>query len=127
MLRLALSVFLVLMLASPWQFAPPTEPDGVDDNISNPSLFIPPAAAEEAYLVTELGNVFIVEDNDPEQTNNQGQANHTDAIGLALGQAIVGSGMYLKSVKTPVGYTLVYHGDGQVTTVSAGSLHQSPK
>ena len=25
--------------------------------------------------------------------------------------------MYLKSVKTPVGYTLVYHGDGQVTTV----------
>ena len=63
--------------------------------------------------------MFVVEDNDPGQApiNNQGQANHTDAIGLALGQAIVGSGMYLKSVKTPVGYTLVYHGDGQVTTV----------
>ena len=49
--------------------------------------------------------------------NNQNQANHTDAIGLALGQAIVGSGMYLKSVKTPAEHTLVYHGDGQVTTV----------
>ena len=117
MLRLALSVFLVLMLASPWQFAPPTDPDINNGDISNPLLFVPQAAAEEAYLVTELGNVFIVEDNDPEQTNNQGQENHTDAIGLALGQAIVGSGMYIKSVKTPVGYTLVYHGDGQVTTV----------
>ena len=114
-----MSVGSSFMLASPWQFAPPIEPEGSDGNISNPSLFVPPAAAEEAYLVTELGNVFIVEDNDPGQApiNNQGQANHTDAIGLALGQAIVGSGMYLKSVKTPVGYTLVYHGDGQVTTV----------
>ena len=66
-----------------------------------------------------MGNVFRVEDNDPGNApiNNQNQGNHTDAIGLALGQAIVGSGMYLKSVKTPVGYTLVYHGDGQVTTV----------
>ena len=64
--------------------------------------------------------MFIVEDNDHRtdaQSTTKGQANHTDAIGLALGQAIVGSGMYLKSVKTPVGYTLVYHGDGQVTTV----------
>ena len=119
MLRLALSVFLVLMLASPWQFAPPTEPDGMDGQISNPSMFVPPAAAAKAYLVTELGNIFPVEDVTTGQApiNNQGQANHTDAIGLALGQAIVGSGMYLKSVKTPVGYTLVYHGDGQVTTV----------
>ena len=41
MLRLALSVFLVLMLASPWQFAPPTEPDGMDGQISNPSMFVP--------------------------------------------------------------------------------------
>ena len=108
-----------LMLANAWQYAPPVEPVGSDGGISDPLRFVPPAAAEEAYLVTELGNVFIVEDNDPGQTpiNNQGQANHTDAIGLALGQAIVGSGMYLKSVKTPVGYTLVYHGDGQVTTV----------
>ena len=119
MLRLALSVFLVLMLASPWQFAPPTEPDGMDGQISNPSMFVPHAAAAKAYLITELGNVFPVEDVTTGQApiNNQGQANHTDAIGLALGQAIVGSGMYLKSVKTPVGYTLVYHGDGQVTTV----------
>ena len=119
MLRLALSVFLVLMLASPWQFAPPTEPDGMDGQISNPSMFVPSAAAAKAYLITELGNVFPVEDVTAGQApiNNQGQANHTDAIGLALGQAIVGSGMYLKSVKTPVGYTLVYHGDGQVTTV----------
>ena len=119
MLRLALSVFLVLMLASPWQFAPPTEPDGMDGQISNPSMFVPSAAAAKAYLVTELGNIFPVEDVTTGQTpiNNQGQANHTGAIGLALGQAIVGSGMYLKSVKTPVGYTLVYHGDGQVTTV----------
>ena len=119
MLRLALSVFLVLVLASPWQFAPPTEPDGMDGQISNPSMFVPPAAAAKAYLVTELGNIFPVEDVTTGQApiNNQGQANHTDAIGLALGQAIVGSGMYLKSVKTPVGYTLVYHGDGQVTTV----------
>ena len=119
MLRLVLSVFLVLMLASPWQFAPPTEPDGMDGQISNPSMFVPPAAAAKAYLITELGNVFPVEDVTTGQApiNNQGQANHTDAIGLALGQAIVGSGMYLKSVKTPVGYTLVYHGDGQVTTV----------
>ena len=119
MLRLALSVFLVLMLASPWQFAPPTEPDGMDGQISNPSMFVPPAAAAKAYLVTELGNIFPVEDvtTGQESINNQGQANHTDAIGLALGQAIVGSGMYLKSVKTPVGYMLVYHGDGQVTTV----------
>ena len=119
MLRLALSVFLVLMLASPWQFAPPTEPDGMDGQISNPSMFVPHAAAAKAYLITELGNVFPVEDVTTGQApiNNQGQANHTDAIGLALGQAIVGSGMYLKSVKTPVGYTLMYHGDGQVTTV----------
>ena len=119
MLRLALSVFLVLMLASPWQFAPPTEPDGMDGQISNPSMFVPSAAAAKAYLITELGNVFPVEEVTTGQApiNNQGQANHTDAIGLALGQAIVGSGMYLKSVKTPVGYTLVYHGDGQVTTV----------
>ena len=119
MLRLALSVFLVLMLASPWQFAPPTEPDGMDGQISNPSMFVPPAAAAKAYLITELGNVFPVEEVTTGQApiNNQGQANHTDAIGLALGQAIVGSGMYLKSVKTPVGYTLVYHGGGQVTTV----------
>ena len=119
MLRLALSVFLVLMLASPWQFAPPTEPDGMDGQISNPSMFVPPAAAAKAYLVTELGNIFPVEDVTTGQApiNNQGQANHTDAIGLALGQAIVGSGMYLKSVKTPAEYTLVYHGDGQVTTV----------
>ena len=119
MLRLALSVFLVLVLASPWQFAPPTEPDGMDGQISNPSMFVPPAAAAKAYLVTELGNVFPVEEVTTGQApiNNQGPANHTDAIGLALGQAIVGSGMYLKSVKTPVGYTLVYHGEGQVTTV----------
>ena len=119
MLRLALSVFLVLMLASPWQFAPPTEPDGMDGQISNPSMFVPPAAAAKAYLITELGNIFPVEDVTTGQApiNNQGQANHTDAIGLALGQAIVGSGMYLKSVKTPAEYTLVYHGDGQVTTV----------
>ena len=112
-------MFLVLILASPWQFAPPTEPDGAEGNISNPLLFVPPAAAEEAYLVTDLGNVFRVEDNDPGNApiNNQGQANHTDAIGLALGQAIVGSGMYLKSVKTPAEHTLVYHGDGHVTTV----------
>ena len=119
MLRLALSVFLVLMLASPWQFAPPTEPDGMDGQISNPSMFVPPAAAAKAYLVTELGNIFPVEDatTGQESINSQGQANHTDAIGLALGQAIVGSGMYLKSVKTPAEHTLVYHGDGQVTTV----------
>ena len=92
---------------------------GSDGGISDPLRFVPPAAAEEAYLVTELGNVFIVEDNDPGNVpvNNQNQANHTDAIGLALGQAIVGSGMYLKSVKTPAEHTLVYHGDGQVTTV----------
>ena len=91
----------------------------MDGQISNPSMFVPPAAAAKAYLVTELGNIFPVEDVTTGQApiNNQGQANHTDAIGLALGQAIVGSGMYLKSVKTPVGYTLVYHGDGQVTTV----------
>ena len=119
MLRLALSVFLVLMLASPWQFAPPTEPDGMDGQISNPSMFVPSAAAAKAYLITELGNVFPVEEVTTGQApvNNQGQANHTDAIGLALGQAIVGSGMYLKSVKTPAEHTLVYHGDGQVTTV----------
>ena len=91
----------------------------MDGQISNPSMFVPPAAAAKAYLITELGNIFPVEDVTTGQApiNNQGQANHTDAIGLALGQAIVGSGMYLKSVKTPVGYTLVYHGDGQVTTV----------
>ena len=91
----------------------------MDGQISNPSMFVPPAAAAKAYLVTELGNIFPVEDVTTGQApiNNQGQANHTDAIGLALGQAIVGSGMYLKSVKTPVEYTLVYHGDGQVTTV----------
>ena len=107
------------MLSNPLQFAPPTEPDGAEGDISNPSLFVPHAAAEEAYLVTDLGNVFRVEDNDPGNVpvNNQNQANHTDAIGLALGQAIVGSGMYLKSVKTPAEHTLVYHGDGQVTTV----------
>ncbi len=101
------------------QFAPPIEIEGADGDISNPSLFVPHAAAEEAYLVTDLGNVFRVEDNDPGNApiNNQNQANHTDAIGLALGQAIVGSGMYLKSVKTPAEHTLVYHGDGQVTTV----------
>ena len=110
---------VTLLLASPWQFAPPTDPDGAEGDISNPSLFVPHAAAEEAYLVTDLGNVFRVEDNDPGNApiNNQNQANHTDAIGLALGQAIVGSGMYLKSVKTPAEHTLVYHGDGQVTTV----------
>ena len=113
------AVCATLLLSSPWQFAPPTDPDGSEGNISNPSLFVPPAAAEEAYLVTDLGNVFRVEDNDPGNApiNNQNQANHTDAIGLALGQAIVGSGMYLKSVKTPAEHTLVYHGDGQVTTV----------
>ena len=79
----------------------------------------PLQAAAKAYLITELGNVFPVEDVTTGQApiNNQGQANHTDAIGLALGQAIVGSGMYLKSVKTPAEYTLVYHGDGHVTTV----------
>ena len=42
MLRLALSVFLVLMLANPWQFAPPSD-------------------AHEAYVITELGNIFPVE------------------------------------------------------------------
>ncbi len=119
MLRLVLSMVLVLMLFNAWQYAPPVDPVGSDGGISDPLRFVPPAAAEEAYLVTELGNVFIVEDNDPGQTpvNNQNQGNHTDAIGLALGQAIVGSGMYLKSVKTPAEHTLVYHGDGQVTTV----------
>ena len=91
----------------------------MDGQISNPSMFVPPAAAAKAYLVTELGNIFPVEDVTTGQApiNNQGQANHTDAIGLALGQAIVGSGMYLKSVKTPAEHTLVYHGDGQVTIV----------
>ena len=43
MLRLALSVFLVLMLANPWQFAPPVDAD------------------DEAYLITELGNIFPIE------------------------------------------------------------------
>ena len=56
------------MLASPWQFAPPIEPEGSDGNISNPSLFVPPAAAEEAYLVTELGNVFPVDDGSSANT-----------------------------------------------------------
>ena len=107
------------MLANAWQYAPPVDPVGSDGGISDPLRFVTPAAAEEAYLVTDLGNVFRVEDNDPGNApiNNQNQANHTDAIGLALGQAIVGSGMYLKSVKTPAEHTLVYHGDGQVATV----------
>ena len=113
------AVCVTLLLINAWQYAPPVEPAGSDGGISDPLRFIPQAEAEEAYLVTDLGNVFRVDDGRSPRApaNNQGQANHTDAIGLALGQAIVGSGMYLKSVKTPAEYTLVYHGDGQVTTV----------
>ena len=66
--------FLVLMLASPWQFAPPTEPDGMDGQISNPSMFVPPAAAAKAYLITELGNIFPVE----EVATGQGPINNQD-------------------------------------------------
>ena len=43
MLRLALSVFLVLMLTNPWQFVPQVDAD------------------DEAYLITELGNIFHIE------------------------------------------------------------------
>ena len=50
------------MLANAWQYAPPVDPVGSDGGISDPLRFVPPAAAEEAYLVTELGNVFPVED-----------------------------------------------------------------
>ena len=89
MLRLALSVFLVLMLASPWQFAPPTEPDGMDGQISNPSMFVPPAAAAKAYLVTELGNVFPVDDggksaNTIIQNSDDGIKSDLAAINLFL-------------------------------------------
>ena len=56
MLRLALSVFLVLMLANPWQFAPPVD-------------------AHEAYLVTELGNIFPIENQTDTSAPSQAVGN----------------------------------------------------
>ena len=56
MLRLALSVFLVLMLANPWQFAPPVD-------------------AHEAYLITELGNIFHIENQTDTSAPSQSVGN----------------------------------------------------
>ena len=55
-------VYATLLLVNAWQYAPPVDPVGSDGGISDPLRFVPPAAAEEVYLVTELGNVFPVDD-----------------------------------------------------------------
>ena len=55
-------VCATLLLVNAWQYAPPVDPVGSDGGISDPLRFVPPAAAEEVYLVTELGNVFPVDD-----------------------------------------------------------------
>ena len=67
MLRLVLSVFLVLMLANPWQFAPPSD-------------------AHEAYVITELGNIFPVE---TKQVVGSGQAAKSIAYNLMLQGAVM--------------------------------------
>ena len=67
MLRLALSVFLVLMLANPWQFAPPSD-------------------AHEAYVITELGNIFPVE---TKPVGGSGSATKSIAYNLMLQGAVM--------------------------------------
>ena len=67
MLRLVLSVFLVLMLANPWQFAPPSD-------------------AHEAYVITELGNIFPVE---TKPVGGSGSATKSIAYNLMLQGAVM--------------------------------------
>ena len=83
MLRLALSVFLVLMLANPWQFAPPSD-------------------AHEAYVITELGNIFPVE---TKPVGGSGSAAKSIAYNLMLQGAVM---------ETATFNGMVLHGD--VTT-----------
>ena len=67
MLRLALSVFLVLMLANPWQFAPPSD-------------------AHEAFVITDLGNIFPVE---TKPVGGSGSATKSIAYNLMLQGAVM--------------------------------------
>ena len=67
MLRLVLSVFLVLLLAGLWQFALPAD-------------------AHEAYVITELGNIFPVE---TKQVVGSGQAAKSIAYNLMLQGAVM--------------------------------------
>ena len=83
MLRLALSVFLVLMLANPWQFAPPSD-------------------AHEAYVITDLGNIFPVE---TKPVGGSGSAAKSIAYNLMLQGAVM---------ETATFNGMVLHGD--VTT-----------
>ena len=116
MLRLALSVFLVLMLINAWQYAPPVEPVGSDGGISDPLRFVPPAAAEEAYLVTELGNVFRVDDNEndtnEDDVNQERQNEDNVAIGVGVATA-----SFLKVVNIPTGKDLM-HSNGIYSDVA---------
>ena len=67
MLRLALSVFLVLMLANPWQFAQPVD-------------------AHEAFVITDLGNIFPVE---TKPVGGSGSATKSIAYNLMLQGAVM--------------------------------------
>ena len=110
------------------------EPAGSDGGISDPLRFVPPAAAEEAYLVTELGNMFPVNNvEDAHGGNNTGIDNSTrsaysriNMFLMGLSPKIVGTDAGLEYVvgsnsgRNNVPYVPVYAIPSNVVTSGSG-------
>ncbi len=97
-----------------WQYAPPVEPVGSDGGISDPLRFVPPAAAEEAYLVTELGNVFPIDDgsNSANTIIIQNSDNGTKRDVAALNLFLMGSNARIDGI-SPGNMKFVYGTDSK--------------
>ena len=122
------------MLINAWQYAPPVEPVGSDGGISDPLRFVPPAAAEEAYLVTELGNVFPVNNvEDAHVGSNTGIDNNTrsaysriNMFLMGLSPKIVGTDASLEYIvgsnsgRNNVPYVPVYTIPSNIVTSGSG-------
>ena len=90
------------------------EPVGSDGGISDPLRFVPPAAAEEAYLVTELGNVFPVDDgsNSADTIIIQNSDNGTKRDVAALNLFLMGSNARIDGI-SPGNMKFVYGTDSK--------------
>ena len=101
-------------MVNAWQYAPPVEPVGSDGGISDPLRFVPPAAAEEAYLVTELGNVFPVDDgsNSADTIIIQNSDNGTKRDVAALNLFLMGSNARIDGI-SPGNMKFVYGTDSK--------------
>ena len=113
------------MLFNAWQYAPPVEPVGSDGGISDPLRFVPPAAADEAYLVTELGNVFLVNDDEDDTGEDNGNQEQQDGDNVAIGVGVA-TASFLKVVNIPTGKDLIYSNGTHADVVELSPRHKLP-